>query len=245
MRGRGGAAVRGGGGGALRGGIARLLLILVGAVAVPMTQVGPASAFCLSDNGQRHIQAYSPAAGSVARGIKSSLLSPTADAGCGIVRSIAVIRSNGDFAEVGLFEPWGADFPHPFVAWDGDAGYRDWHAGYTVSESVLYGFRIEDANGNYNWTGYFTGSVLHTTGTLPFNKGIPITNTESDDPPNDTAYGRYTALGWCSQLKCQSWANFNPACYRDTDTTGHLDLVSSTELYTRNGQTADGCAGTT
>lgn len=227
------------------GGLLRLVFVLTCGIVMPALDATPASALCANDDGQKNIQASAPAAGSNARGIKASVLSPVADANCGIVRSIAVVRSNGDFAEVGLYEHWSANLPHAFVAWDGDAGYNDWHSGSTLSENVLYSLRIQDGSGNFNWTGFQGSSVLHTTGTLPFNKGTPITNTESDDPPNDPAYGRFTTLGWCSQLQCSSWVNFNPSCWADTDSTGHLDLFSATQLYTQDGQSAGGCAGTT
>jgi hypothetical protein len=224
----------------------RLALVLVATVLAPIFTPGLAQAACITDSGQVNVAGYSRDAGLLARGTKASLLSPNADADCGIVRSIYVQPSGagGDFAEVGLFEYWTANLPHPFVAWDGDAGYHDWDASYTVSEQVLYGFRIQDGNGNYNWTGYFTGSILHTTGPLPFNKGRAATNSESDTP-SDPGYGNFDTLGWCYAIGCSSWTAFDVACYVDDDPTAHFDRVGTNHHYVQNGQSQGGCAGAT
>jgi hypothetical protein len=224
----------------------RLALVLIATVLVPIFAAGPAHALCSSDADQVNVEGYSRDSGFFARGAKSSLLSPTADADCGIVRSIYVQTSaaSGDFAEVGLFEYWAANLPHPFVAWDGDAGYHDWDASYTVNEQVLYGFRIQDGNGNYNWTGYFTGSVLHTTGPLPFNRGRAYTNGESDTP-DDPGYGNFDTLGWCPGIGCSSWSSFDVACYLDNDSTAHFDRAGTNHNYVQNGQAQGGCAGAT
>lgn len=224
----------------------RLVLLLIAAAATPVLRASPALAWCLNDNGQVNVAGYSQNSGYNARGAKSSFLSPAADATCGIVRSIYVYPSgaNDDFAEVGLYENWPDDYPHPFVAWNGDAGYDDWDAGYTVSEASLYGFRIQDGNGNYNWTGYFTGSVLHTTGELPFNKGLAATNGESDSP-DDPAYANFDSLGWCGATGCNSWNAFNVACLSDDDPTAHFDRVGTNQNKVLNTQTQGGCAGAT
>lgn len=152
--------------------------------------------------------------------------------------------ANNDFAEVGLFEYWSWDFPKPFVAWDGDAGYDEWFAGYTVDEATLYGFRIQDSNGNYNWTGFFTGAVLHTTGALPFNRGIAATNGESDHP-DDPASANFESLGWCQVTGCDTWKDFDVYCSFDDDPTAHFDRVGTNHNKVLNGQSQGGCAGAT
>jgi hypothetical protein len=105
----------------------RLSLLLMAAVTVPILQANPVLALCTGDGDQVNIAGYSRDSGFLSRGTKSSFLSPAADADCGIIRSIWVYPSgaNDDFAEVGSKEHWAANLPHPFVAWNGDAGYND------------------------------------------------------------------------------------------------------------------------
>lgn len=222
----------------------RLALLLL-AVALPVVTAPPAAAYCAT-----HDPVWVDGLGTnspyTARGMKASFISPAADAECGIVRSIYVRPSGGGnyFAEVGLYENWPDDYPHPFVAWRGDAGYGDWHAGYTVSEGTFYGFRIQDSNANYLWSGYFTGALLRNTAVLPFNKGAAHTLTESDRQA-DPAFAHFKLMGWCEDMGCDQWQNMNIQCYSDDDPTAHFDRIGTNEHKTLNGQSQGGCAGAT
>jgi hypothetical protein len=151
------------------------------------------------------------------------------------VRSLAVLGAGDDFVEVGWYEKWTWDYPRVFAAWNGDSGYDD-NIGNDIDENVNKQLKIVNPNGSNVWYPYYAGNLFAPTGVVPFHKGRPITNTESD-VVSDEPFSHFNNLNWCETVGCTEgdWNDFDPFCFLDDNTEAHYEYWNHVEHFVKSG----------
>jgi hypothetical protein len=140
----------------------------------------------------------------------------------------------------------------PAITWTYPGADNLWGTSNTIlgassdymAKGTAHQFKINDSDGDGRYKGYVDNHLIGTTPDVGLASGRPITHTFSL-VDCDTGYSHFWNLGKCTG-RCSSYANWSTLrCFVDHDQDYHLDRTTDREHYVRQGQSQNGCDGST